>query len=213
MVYYKRKRTYKHRNNATRKLNNRQKRQVKRIVGVGREKKYHAYAAASTVGATPIIGLLTDIAQGVTDLTRIGYAVRLVMAEMRLVITISDPANLIRLILFRWTDYSSPSSIPGVADVLNNTGFTFTSPPNVDNVRANRLFIMHDRLYSLAVGVNDQQLIKRKFYGKKLGRKKIAWTGNSSAAANHMYFMIVSDSAAVTHPSFDINVYTYYTDS
>lgn len=127
-------------------------------------------------------------------------------------VTLLDTHNLFRLIVFRWSDQSGPSAVPGVSQILADTGYTFTSPINVDNLNANRIHIIHDQLYTVSYSNVAQKFVKRIVYGKKLGRKKLHYFNNGLSATNHIYFMIVSDSGSETHPSYNMTFYTHFTD-
>lgn len=194
-----------------RKLNVRQKRQVKTIVSRKFEPKaFQAQAAPAAISTTAQIVHLSPIAQGNSNITRVGNMVELKSIESRIhLITnaasfaLMDIFNFVRVIVFQWKD----NVVPVATDLLLNGSSGVVdvgSLYNHDN--RNQFKIVSDNLMRImGDGVNGStsKLIDARHnmsFGKGI-LSKLEWVGNSvTNGYNQLYILLVSDSSATPHP-------------
>lgn len=199
------------------KLNQRQKKEVKRIVGVRQEKKYVGMFKSISSSSTPDLTLCTAVSQGLTDSSnRIGDSIRISHVQLRMVFNsnVQDIYNIFRVILFRWRESTDgTTAAPPWSSIINDTNYTFVSPINVDNLRAGKLIVLYDSLHQVSTNNNAYGMVNRTFYGKTIGRKTIDFISSGLTAVDHIFLYVVSNSSVLPHPTVDVNVYTYFTDS
>lgn len=195
------------------KLNKRQIRQVKRIAHTGMELDYFDNGLSGTgVNAGGILqtGFSTPV-QGDSDGERVGDQINIKAFNFRFDLVYGDATNEFRVILFRWYQDNNIAT-PTIAQVLQNAAFPINSGINHDSLKANKLHIMHDKVYSLTQNGNNGALHRSlTIVGKKLGRKKIEFNNAAITGSNLIYAVFISDSIAAPNPT--INWYsrlTYY---
>lgn len=201
------------------KLNKRQKKEVKRIVNVGRETKYNdvtlnAQTSTNTVGIQPLI----SINQGTTDITRVGDEIKLKAVEFQIKIE-QTPAtaagikdnHVVRVLIIQWKGATTPAA----ADIFQYTGAGVMVSP-IDNDRQRKLLkVLYDRKFYLqdagpSITGNSRQIIKR-------FAKRITFSaGSASPQDNQLYFVNVSDytaAAGEVAPTYYFASRVKYTDS
>ncbi len=155
------------------------------------ETKHQDTTVAQAVFAPGTVGVLSNPAQGVGDLQRVGDTISPFELEWRINFRRTGAAggDLIRVIVFVW----KPSTIPVVLNVLNTD--TVESPYNHDRHQQYR--IISDRLYAMGELTSSINRIQARV---KLRRKqlpaKIQFSGASTTASNHVYMIIVGDRAS-----------------
>lgn len=210
-----------------RKLNKRQKRQVKRLIGVQKEYKFFVYNLPnnSTTSSTPGITSISNIPQGTTDNTRDGD--RLTLAkyiEIRMQFTNSkgtggDWYNTYRFILFQWKGSNTPIS----SDILLvGPSGSIDVHSSYDEDQALQYHIIKDICFN-TVGPTDtvsgsfpQSNHVRNFVFKipvKRINKKIQFVGGTTTGSNKLYYLLVTDSTAAPHPTYWFNSKIYFTDA
>lgn len=170
------------------------------------EKKSFDQGFGSTVDSTGTILKLTTITQGDTDSARDGDHIKLLSVEMRGQFNYADTTNALRNIIFRWNQ-DDTSSTPTVGDILQSS--SPFSALNRDNERARKFDIIHDAF--LVVANVGPGTVSDCF--KKNMKSIIAFQATASTGTGHLYQMLISDSGAATHPSFNSIFRTYFTDS
>jgi len=217
-----------------RPLNPRQKKQVKRLIGVREEKKIFGAGDFPSVSSSGSIVSLSDVAQGDTYQTRDGDNLRLskvnfnykCLASAGGLFASSDDYNTVRVILFRW-NVNSGATNPTVAHILTNQGSStdLTIAPYTLN-QDSAFHIVYDKthlLYNTPVydgtnldtkaGPGHLAIAKKVFYGRKLGAKDIKYVNNTTSGFGKLYMLLVSDSAYLPSPSVNWQVQILFTDS
>ncbi len=192
-----------------RKLNDRQKAQVKRLVNVGRESKHLDFnnggaggTEATTSGA---IVSISDIAQGSTDSTRDGdkCMIRRIYGHVR-VQRDTQPAkgDEVRFIIFQWKENSAL-----VAPTLGAILFDTTSNGTLSNTQMDfkpQFRILLDKIVNLQghisshVPSSDVAVYSREQRGfsfninPKRFAKQIQFSGSTSAT-NKIYYLVLGD--------------------
>lgn len=148
--------------------------------------------------ATHTFQVLTAMGQSTTDVTRIGDKVTLRSIHIRLQFAFPGspfPTNPLRLVVFQWHPTSSlvaptPSRIlvPAYLGTINapSSPFIHDYDPNYT--------ILVDKYFSLTVE-NPANVIKHIRVRLKYAKKTIAFDAGSLDAANHVYAMLLTDSA------------------
>nr|WAE42312.1 MAG: capsid protein [Cressdnaviricota sp.] len=213
MVYKKKftKKTYR-----KRKLTKPQRRQVKTIVARETEwKQFDNITTATTASsAGTIIGGLILPSQGVADSQRTGDVIFIKSVSIHGNFICADATQMFRTILFRWRPDNAIDT-PSVAKLLQDTSsLPWASAINETSLQAGKINILHDKTYAMVL--NTQSGVKQfswKFYGKKLGKKKIAFNSGAVTGMDQLYMLIISDSLAVAHPAINFNCRTIYSDA
>lgn len=194
-----------------RKLNQRQKRQVKRIVSRRLEKKEFPFFIVN--GAASSAGTIVDLSAipvNTGNASRIGNAVTLKNIEFRFSFAAADATQVCRLIIFQWKNDSGPDP-PSVAELIQDT----VNNPWLGDYRYDErteFNILYDGMLFLDTtgnGVGGTHIIvKSRKYKKDVDFNTGATTGN-----NKIYALYISDSSAVTHPVFNMYGTITYTDA
>lgn len=196
-----------------RRLNERQKRQVKRLITGSEEIKYFPlYAGYATVNASGTLTKWTTIPQGDTIVTRDGSEINFKRIDLRFNIFATAAAayatNAFRMIVFQWKpdDAQQPPTVGQVID----TGFTqpVFSPPNVLYKQNYR--ILYDKLFSVhnsGPGSAGRHVI----ITNKRAQDKIRFASGNTGT-NMIYVLVISD-AAVQVPSWSYGALVHFSDS
>lgn len=211
------------------KLNKRQKREVKRIVGNEIEvKMFPAGNAAVGITNSPTFVNLFTPSQGVGGYgNRDGDTVHLKRMICRFQAVGGDIYNTMRVILFRWNGPSSPSaSQPTVNDLFDTTsaGAEYVMCPAPAWGSEKKVHIIYDSVKTLPqTNYNTGQITgtsnsiktwKHTAYGKKLGAKTVRFSpGTTVIPSGSIWMVAVSDSAIATNPSLYWNIRTEFTDA
>jgi hypothetical protein len=160
--------------------------------------------AVSTTGS---IGPLTTIIQGTTDTQRIGDMVEVVKTTINgsFANSSTDTTNVIRLIIFRWMQ-DDTTSVPVIADILQGTGVY--NMYHRDNLRAKKFIILNDVMR----GTSLQGPAVSVFQGGFKQDFRIKFQAATSAATSQIYYLAISDSGAVNHPTLNLIHRTWYID-
>lgn len=201
-----------------RKLNDRQKTQVKRLIGTRQETKFYSSTLVSAaVSSSATLYDVTNPGQGDTDQTRDGdrlYAKKLYV-RMSLTVATGDVTNLVRIIWFQWFP-STTTLAPTVSDIL------LLGPSGAADVyshyshdRRQMFSILYDKVFTLSgsatiVTTSSQ---KRMTYILHPKRKQMQFDNGASTGTNHIWLMTISDSSAVSHPQIVSAQKFMFTDS
>lgn len=180
---------------------------VKRYIRKGQELKHKDHDADTTASTTPTFVSLTAFSAGTSDNQRVGSAVQPIGLDVVLQMLESDNTNVFRVILFQWLgdDGDNP---PTQADLLATTGDVISQR---QYHRRKQYRLISDQVYSSSNTGNSNQIIVRKKY-KLQNFKQCRYDGTTTDGNNMIYMMFMSDSAAVTHPTFNYRCRLYYTD-
>lgn len=181
------------------------------------EKKYLDIALQSTsVSLTPTTSgyfTYTALSQGSGDTQRIGDSINVTSLHVKGYTTRADTTNIVRLIVFLWKPLSSDIA-PLAGSVIDSS--TWSADPtqayyNVDRRRKPRQYkVLYDKTWYLD---SDHTIIPFSFnYMPKTPIKINFASGSSTASDNQIYFQMMSDSAAASHPILLFSSRIYYTD-
>lgn len=186
-------------------LNSVQKQQVRSIAKKDEQVKYYLQqASANAMTTTPVLFQLSQIPQGVTDSSRQGDRLHWRDIECRGWMEVGDPTNLVRIIIFQWSQNTTPLAgnllLPGFSGAID-----VTSTYSHDN----RQFytILYDSFQSLvgngtATTYPGTDTTQKTFYFKK----KIPWVtvqyvgGSATVGSNQVWYLRVADSGVVPNP-------------
>lgn len=177
---------------------------VHRVIRQTAEKKYYSFSS----NTAPISDLgtllrLTEVAQGTTDVTRIGDQLTIRSLQFNFSALVADSTNLLRLVIFQWFEQTGTiPTYPDMSQILIDTGSgrAVFSPYSHDYRYDFK--VLFDRTYVLD-GV-QVPVITRKIFIKRFPPKhrKIQFVGASNTNyTNGLFALLVSDSAAATHPT------------
>jgi len=210
---FRRRRTF---NRRGRKLNTRQKTQVKKLIGNQIEWKHHdsSFAALAVDASGIVTGPYCAPSQGDGDSQRIGNRVRVKSTLMKFDITTSDASQQVRIVVFRWKP-DSTIDIPTPAKVFD----TLVNNPAMANISTQALqmgtiHVIYDTIVSSTTADAARHYRRCFRFGKKLGVKNINFSSDASIlGTNNIYAAFISDSALPGHPSVANTSRVVYTDA
>jgi len=207
------------------RLNKRQKKEVKRLIGIRQELKFQNYnqAPASITTTYTVTGAPYDIAQGITDSQRVGDSI-LWCGKIDLTIEVvnglgatADAYNNLRFILFQWHPATTPTAASLLLSGPSSTQDVYSNY-NHDNrqmykVLLDKVFVTSGGGVSATVPWGAGSVKYRRFHvsTKKL-TKHVQYTAGGSTATNRLYVMFASDSALATHPTMLYSSKVFYRD-
>lgn len=215
-----RRRTYRRRAAPARgrKLNPRQKKQVKRIVGAQQELKYlDTVTNAYSISTSGAIFQLCSIPQGDTDISRDGDRVYLKKMYVRGTVRVNDETNIVRLIFFQW----KPNTAATIAQILLN------GPSGSPDVQSNYAHdqrqmykILYDKTWVLAgPGTTPETPVTpttTRHFQCILSRgliRQLQFTAGTTTGTNQIYYLALSDSSIGAHPTLSMSTKVMFTDS
>lgn len=183
------------------------KRQVKAIVGraVGKVRNTAVYYSDDQTWTA-------SDAQAYVDLSAALYASKNVtgndMEWRQLIVNgefvYADTSNSGRLIVFKWHP-DTDDAVPGSGDIIRPDNSTTATPIGLPHWEKRHQYkILYDRYF-----YSDTTESYRIKFQVKLGAKKLGMSQFNTAAStgtNHIYVMYCSDSGAVSHPTFHVNI-------
>lgn len=191
-------------------LNTKQKSSVKRIMSKVIEKDFVDTTIANAVDAAGVVGVLTYPPQGTAPSQRIGEQIFLKKLKIRLNVAISDATNIVRIIFFRWSPDNQVSS-PTTSTVLQS--LSTMAHINYINDQSGKVQVLLDRTWALTYTNQINVNLIANLYGKKLGKKRVDFNSTLVTGVDQIYYLLLSDSVAVTHPYVAGYVRMEYTDA
>lgn len=177
------------------------------------EQKRHRGTFSLSVSTTPsLVSVLSGLTQGLGDLAvRTGDEISITKFEFHYSALLADTTNLVRLIIFFWNDNNATA--PVANDILDDSSTSLTQlfgPLNEDNLKSKRFRVIVDKRLTLYNSKNYMGGSIIKHFNKA---HTVVFSGGSSTVGRGMpYIMLMSDSAAVAHPTFDAYHVSHYTD-
>ncbi len=167
-------------------------RRIKRVVNAGKETKWKRTDYNLSLNTAGTITDVTAIAQGQTENTRIGDAVRL--THIRFMFLTSNPEaahSTQRCIVFQWKSDSTPV----LGDILTTAGGAAPVYPINENKK--QLYrILYDRTWTmqtLITGIETNRLHERKFL--KIKSANVEFEAASTTGTNKIYTLWLSGNA------------------
>lgn len=218
-----------------RKLNTRQKGEVKRIVRFGRELKFfnRQVGPLQSIGIGASIIDLSNMVQGNRDTERNGDRIELagsmdvilqVVGAETVALANADIYNTLRIVFFQYKDSAVSGVNPLPAQIF------LTGPSGVVDVHSlynhderQNYTILYDKTVTCVnntnppgTGTNYQGNHVHNYKFKvslKRAKKLVQYVGAGTDGTNKIYFYIVSDSAVAPNPSYTLNCKLFYRDS
>lgn len=157
--------------------------------------------------------ILSAIPQGAGDSARDGDKCRVRALMLRGEVFGADSTNVLRLIVFQ---YKSNTSLHAVAvnELLQSlyVGTAYAPHAPYTHDYQNQFIVLYDRqIYTDTLSHPSVPFtIKVKL---KYAKKQIAFTAGGTNGSNHIYFLCLSDSTAVQHPSIAFISRLWYDDA
>lgn len=197
------------------KLNKRQVRQVKAIVGRETEDKTAFVALGTTsapAGPLAVTAKLTAIGQGIASNQRTGDHIILKEVYLKVITEIADTYNTLRFIVFQWIPNDAVET-PTVGAILQDPALGVYSHYNDTNLDGVKYRILLDRVYLLNTGSYNRTMKGYRLFGKRLARKKLVFNPTATTGFNQIYTLMMSDSIAAPNPTFAYHCKVTFTDA
>lgn len=230
LVNFPRRKIIRRRRVVGKKLNKRQRREVKTMVLRNQELKHltHDSTGFNDVTTTgTITGAIADIANNVGGSARVGDSI-MWAGSMKFRIQFtgslgagSEEYNTVRLIIFQW----HPVSTPNIASILSQgpvSSFDVYSNYNFDNRQQYKILL--DKTYNL-INVNGLTAVATAFpdtYARqfnftislKRARKMVQYSPTGGlTGTNRIYLILLSDSSVGPHPKAAYASQVFYRDA
>lgn len=212
-----------------RKLNKRQKMQVKRIVGADIETKYsYSVTSPTAVSNTVFVGLLHSIPQGVTDVDRVGDRLKWgYKGHFKAQVAAGDSYNTVRLIIFQWkpnTPIVSAATTPLASSILLVGPSGSIDTLSLYNHDQRQLYhILYDKNHTMvgnaALGTitlntpTSNSVINFRGSYKPKNHQVQYVGGSTTVGTNLIFYLYVSDSSINPAPVYAAAYKMLYTDS
>lgn len=189
------------------------KRYVRTQLAKENEMKYFDTNDAFAVSDVSTIRQLSNIAQGTTDTSRVGDEVAMKFLRFKYTVkTEGDRYNLLRVIVFQWYTHST-YRVPTIAEILQSTANSYAiHSPYIHDYR-HSFGVLYDKVHRMVYDADNEAMIVNKKVPLKYAKKNIHFEAGTTDGANKLYLLVVSDSAAVNHPSILYYTRLWYTDS
>lgn len=187
-------------------LNQKQKKEVKKLVQAPMERKHFVTAYEGNASSSVhVITDLTGIAQGDAYNERDGDSIKIVGGYFRGSVVGSDATNIVRITLIRW----KPTTTPTANDIYQSTGIGTVGSIYSEFDRDNRKsFTVLKDIFIHVDGYNPQ----KPFYIRIKNQPMLKYMGSSTNGANKLYLIHSSDSIASGHPSITMRGVLSYVD-
>lgn len=176
------------------------------------EKKYLAFRSTYPPSTTPYLLKLSEVTQGITDVSRIGDRLHIKSLQFNYTITTPNAANVVRVIIFQWFNTTN-TAYPAASDVLLDTAtYPWLSPYAHD--RRLEFRILYDKTHILESA--NQNIVRQKVFIKKIPNKHrvMQFIGATSTAyVNGLFALLISDQAAATFPTLNYSGKFNFTDA
>lgn len=174
------------------------------------EKKFMDVTFNNSVSTGGTFVLLTSTSLGTTDSSmRVGDQIKLHSLQIRGQLQNADNWNYARIIVFRW-NVNNVFRVPQMLDILQDLSYPWLSPYRFDAQRQGLFTIFKDKVIQTD---NDDPTAKFKFNLLKKLNSRIDYDGGTGDGKGHIYVLMVTDSAAVTHPAVVFLARTVFTDA
>jgi len=175
---------------------------------INSEQKMINQGGSGGISTTGSITLLSGVAQGVTDNTRIGnsFIYQNMLLNFALTANGSSPGSIVRMVLF--VDKETNGVAPTVSDVIGPTPGIIT-PLNEDNTK--RFVILKNKLITLTSFINIRQW---KSFHQLPFHAYYGGTGDTVADCkeNQIYMLLISDVSTNT-PAYEYYSRIKFTDN
>lgn len=196
-------------------LNKKQKAQIGRMLSTKTELKTFDFDAksAQSIDTAGTIFSISEVPQGVTDITRVGDSLLPKRLEIRMLqIGADTPSNTMRILLFRWK-MNDASDTPGVSEIFEGgyAGSYVFSPYNTHNRK--RFEVLWDDTVVLNPNVASTTNTQWRTKYFKLAKKPIDYQYSAVTGQDKIFLLVISDSSAISHPTIQFISRMYFTDS
>lgn len=184
---------------------------AQRVINKNLEKKYimDRTAGGIAITTTGTLGIFPYPALGTAVNERTGNEIRASSYQFKSNWVLGDETNFCRFIVFQWLD-RSPTS-PTLTDILEAQA----GVANVNSLYNKTLGSSFKILYDKTFGLNDNgrevmvmhKLITRGF------KRKVEFNAATTLSYNSVWWLAISDSAAVPNPAMSMDIRTNYTDA
>lgn len=178
-----------------------------------RQKKYFDVQVAGSMTATPSYNVLTLIPQGAGQSQRVGDKLRIIRIDinMSVVTANADVYNTIRIVWFRWIPNTSALT-PGSTSILED--------PTNQNTRSHYNYegrkeyhVLKDNFFGMT-GTSTNPTVSS-LHTERFSLKcdhDVVYNLGATTGCDHVYSLVLSDSAVTPYPGIDMWVRVWYLD-
>lgn len=201
-----------------RKLNKRQKNEVKRIIAVRQELKFFVTPTnAFQISSTGVTFPLTLVTQGDTDQTRDGDRLYAKKMYVRGYIEISDTTNIVRLVFYQWKPNSTATLgdifLPGPTGAIDVDSHYNHDTRQQFKILWDRTFVLEGNQSAATAPVTSASIRRFQMVLSRGMNRQLQFNGGGTAATNHIYYAAISDSGIANHPELTMSTKFMFTDS
>lgn len=170
---------------------------------ITRRNEKHHFGKSGTAEVVDYAGVvvrdLSNVAQGQTDITRVGDELYISSYQLRYVgkANSTDGKNLLRVILFQWSSNSTPTAANVISTM--NSERTPISPFLHDNRGLYR--ILYDRTHVMVFDTSSEMVQGKVMITRGFKTRKMRFESAATTGYNKIWLIAVSDSAASSQPT------------
>lgn len=172
---------------------------AKSVIAKQSELKYFDTLVGVSADYSGSLGCLSLVPQGDTDITRDGDQLYATSMQIKGYISCADTTNQFRVIIFKYKPEATPTDDDILATATKGSVNYVNAPYHHDG--RNQFVILSDRRYNLALSTNKAQV--NISHNLKLNTK-IKYSAGGTTGYNQIWYFVISDSAAATHPSVNM---------
>lgn len=185
---------------------------VKREISGSQEVKVFNDPGLSTTAdvSGSMAGLVGGIVQGTAEDERVGDTIRVSALKMKGYIALGDSQNRFRLVIFQWHP-DTASETPTVAKILTTSSTYALGPNSLPNYfQRSKYKILYDKSVVLHADRPEVPFAVN-IYKKRM--RPVTFNVGAATGRNTLWYLIISDSSAATHPSISFDYQLHYTDA
>ena len=192
-----------------------QKREISKMISMKEEVKYYDILTPTTSVSTLATNFdITGISQGVQQGQRIGNSMRVLSIKFNWWATVSDPTNVIRLIVWTYKSNSALTSPSSSIILANGSSGAITQTDSQYNYVNRKDYKIHlDKSFNLSTAANPLEALQVRI---NIPQKyqQVDFSGDGvTTGSNHLIWTVISDSGAVAHPTVVGTVRVFYQDA
>lgn len=176
---------------------------------------HSSISALTAVSDTGTVGGFFGPVVGPDEDDRLGDVLRVKKLWTRWNFVASDTTNVMRLIIFKWKPDNAVDA-PSTASILESARLGLPAINCISSyisIPADRkkFTVLLDRCFPLTTSGSNQSVVFTRTFGvKKLGN--VQYNGSATVTGTGLiFYLVVSDSGAVSHPQYRMSCVTDYT--
>jgi len=174
------------------------------------EVKYLQGSLNTTAAITGTVAAFNVPSVGTANTERIGSKYKVINFQGNWAASVGDQYNLVRLMIFQWRPDSNLDS-PSLAKLFEHTSLPHISCYVAEKRARKKFKVLYDRTVATSTNGPEVLVSNIAIRGDQIAATEIEPA--TSTGTNKLFYCVVSDSVAVTHPGIILSAVYYFEDS